>query len=139
MRVAASLGLGLGMLAVCACGTDGSDAPTGPLAVVLDPGEGKEAALVSGTLRIDDRCVAVDTDDGAVGLAWRAGRTRRIEPDGAVEFTDSAGETVVVRDGDMVAVGGGEVSAEAVDWVSEPHPDCVAASDFRVDDLTLEP
>ncbi len=117
-------------------GVDGPGGPGvwGPLAVV--PSAGGEAALNTGTLRITETCVFLDTAGGESELlVWPADRTRWDASAGTVGFTNSDGSEVNLRDGELVSFGGGGdstveggVSGEEwvarTQWVARPDPSC---------------
>lgn len=127
----------------------------GPLAVV--PIAGGEEALNTGTLRITQSCVFLETAGGESELlVWPADRTRWEATGGTIGFTNSDGTEVTLRDGEPVSFGGGGdstaeggVSGEEwlarVDWVARPDPSCPMEISWYVNEVvspsaaTLEP
>lgn len=107
----------------------------GRLAVV-PPAQGSGDALNTGTLRITEACVVLETAGGETELlVWPADRTRWDPTAGAIGFTNADGTEVTLRDGELVSFGGGGdgtaesgVSGEEwvarVDWVARPDPSC---------------
>lgn len=83
----------------------------GPLAVLDDQSSGADATLGGrGPLRIDDRCVWLQTDDrGRVLLAWRAGDVSWSETDQSITMRTATGNIELIE-GDQITVGGSETS-----------------------------
>lgn len=107
----------------------GDAAGWGPLAVT--DMDGGMDALATGTLRVSDRCVLLETaGSSAELLVWPADLTGWDEADGAIVFKNPDGTTARLRDGEAVRLGGGENTADrelwlaSTDWVSPPDPSC---------------
>jgi hypothetical protein len=115
-------------------GEPGGPGIWGPLAVV--PSAGGQDALNTGTLRITQTCVFLETAGGESELlVWPADRTRWDASAGTVGFTNSDGTEVNLRDGELVTFGGGGdstveggVSGEEwvarTEWVARPDGSC---------------
>jgi hypothetical protein len=107
--------------------------PWGPLAVI-PPQDGSDTALLTGTLRITDRCVYLDAVDASL-LFWPADLVLWSPDTRTITFRNGDGERVSVVSGDRIAVGGsGDSTADSgvpgVDWVARlgvvvpPDPSC---------------
>lgn len=107
----------------------------GPLAVMPGPGSG-DAALNTGTLRITDACVLLETADNELELlVWPEDQTHWDPAAGTVIYTNRDGTAVALRDRDPVSFGGGgDSTAESgvsgaewegrMEWVAAPDPSC---------------
>ena len=136
MAAAFMLAVLLGQALLAGPGPDESGGPVdwGPLAVV--PTAGGAEALNTGTLRITQSCVFLETAGGESDLlVWPADRTRWEATAGTIGFTNSDGAELTLRDGEPVSFsGGGDSTAEGgvsgeewlarVDWVARPDPSC---------------
>ncbi len=104
--------------------TPGEDgAPFGPLAVI-DAAAGGDL-VPSGTLKIDETCVALQQDDAAdLTLVWSGDSTKWDGKDGRLRFKDPVLGGVVLADGDRISVGGAPLTATTPTWLQEPQPAC---------------
>lgn len=111
----------------------------GPLAVVKDGGA-SDGALIAGTLVVTESCVLLDERGEPVLLVWPDSHTEWDAAAGTVRYTRAGG------DGDAVSFGGGGSSISeggpsaeeflaSIDWVAEPHSDCVADTSWFIGDL----
>lgn len=126
--------IGQGMLADGGQTETGDSGGWGPLAV-MDMSGGMDA-LTTGTLRITDTCVVLETAGGESELlVWPADRTRWSAADGTIGFTHAERGQLTLRDGEAISLGGGGDSAAeggvpgaewaaSVDWVAPPDPSC---------------
>ena len=111
-------------------------AATGPLAVRV-VGIGGELAGMTGTLRITDKCVFVQTTSvGRVLIAWPANSTSWDAADRSITFINRDGSVVTLRDREFITMtGGGDRKAESgispqdwvasTDWLATPDSSCV--------------
>ncbi len=131
------LAVAVGQALVAGPGQTGSgdDADWGPLAVMHM--DGGMDALNAGVLRIDGRCVVLETASGGESelLVWPADRTRWDAADATIDFANTDGSQVTLRDGQAVSFGGGgDGTAESgvsgaewaasVDWIAPPDASC---------------
>jgi hypothetical protein len=93
--------------------------------------------------------VLLDEQGEPVLLVWPEDRARWDDEESAVEFIGDSGEPILLRDGDMVSLGGGGSSnvedgrnaddfLESVGWVSQPSRNCVMDVRWFVGDLVAE-
>lgn len=106
-RVGVGAGLGIAMLALAACSTDGpsdSEIASWPIGTSQwTPGQGADDALLEGRLTLEDGCVYVEINDG--------GRTVPMFPRSLVTWNADT-ETIAYggktfRMGDSISAGGG--------------------------------
>lgn len=126
--------VGQGLLADQGQTDSGDGGGWGPLAVMNMSG-GMDA-LNTGTLRITDTCVVLETAGGESELlVWPADRTRWNAAEGTISFADPEWGRLTLHDGEAVSLGGGGDSgaesgvsgaewAASVDWVAPPDASC---------------
>jgi hypothetical protein len=123
----------------------GASRAWGPLAVVSQTGG--DEALNTGTLRITETCVVLETAGGESELlVWPADRTRWDASAGTIGFTNADGIGLSLHDRQLVSLGGGGdgtaesgVSGEEwmarVDWVAPPDLSCPLEIRWWVNDV----
>lgn len=109
--------LALALVAAAAAVLTGCVPSSGPLAM-QPQAEAWHDALLTGTLRIDDDCVWIETPDATYIPVFPVGEARM-----------EAGQLVyghVWRDGDRIEIGGGETRTAGRDWyIPEGCPDAI--------------
>jgi hypothetical protein len=131
----------LGAVASCGDSTPTADEDWGPLAVARGDASGQEAGL-EGTLRIDDKCVTVETGGERLLVVWPSDSTKWDADAETItyEATDDGSE-VLLRSGDEVRIGGGGWAAGedegdpaewagTTEWVNEPAEECLTDTRF---------
>ena len=117
----------------------------GPLAVLEGSG-GADALGGTGCARIDDDCVTMLRANGEnLLLVWHASEVRWDDEDREITFSaafDSDDESVTIRDGDVITVGGsglvGDVPVERDPlWLAPPHESCIGEP-WAVSSVTIE-
>ena len=128
--------------------TEAPEGVWGPLAVVSS-GDGSDAALIAGTIRVSNGCVLLDEQGSDVLLVWPADRTSWDPVNEVVSIESLEGTTVELRDGDSVTFGGGGSSAAeggqsageflaSVSWISEPELSCVTETRWFIGEVVDE-
>lgn len=120
--------------------TDTGSEPTkgqrdwGPLAVTSARG-GDGEALLTGTLRVTNRCVVIEEQGEDVLLVWDAEQTTWNPDTRTITFENGDG-AMTVGNGDELRVAGGGSSVDeggatseewavGMDWVSKPASECL--------------
>ncbi len=117
----------------------------GPLAIITGERSGDEA-LIGGTLDVTENCLLLDERGEPALLVWPARGTEWNPASGTVIFTNADGSAAELSAGDAVSFSGGGSSfgeggasslefVASVEWVAEPHPDCVTDTRWFVGDL----
>ena len=115
-----------------ACDSSSNGDDFGPLAV-MDALGGADGLAGTGPVRIDEDCVTMTTTTGAqVLLVWHVTEVAWDPESRTISYTSFGNrndETVTIRDGDIISVGGrslvGDVPVERnLPWLATPHPTC---------------
>ncbi len=129
----------------------------GPLAVTTAPGNG-DMALTTGSLRISDECVVLETlDDRPTLLVWSSAQASWDPQERRILFRTRDGGVVELRDGQQVGLGGSGrgLSAEVlspgewdgllwdewlptIDWAAAPDPTCRADFVWSVGEVIVD-
>jgi hypothetical protein len=130
-------------MAALGCGSE-ADVSWGPLAVmVTDSGM---QARNEGMLVMTDHCVFLERGGDRQFLVWPANDTSWLPATKEIAFRRMNGEVISVRDGQLVVLGGGELSRTVdgpngeklprrIDWVVAPDPACVVDVRWLVSDV----
>ena len=124
-----------------------ADAPAaswGPLAVASM--DGAMQARNEGTLVITERCVFLERDGEQALLIWPVDETAWSSATSEISFRRADGQSVTIRDGQRVVLGGGGSSAAedgpdgpswvgGMDWVAQPAPGCLRGAIWVVSDV----
>jgi len=114
------------LVASCGAGDQQNQTETqyGPLAVYDDNSTGTELTLGgTGTLRIDQNCVWLDTNDREpVPLAWRSSNVEWSNTNQTITFTDQQNETTITH-GDQITIGGTNTPT-GLKWLTPPNTNC---------------
>ena len=115
-----------------ACDSSSNGDDFGPLAVIDNPTR-SDALAGTGPVRIDKDCVTMTTSAGAqVLLVWHVTEVAWDPGSRTISYTsfgNPGDETVSIRDGDIISVGGaslvGDVPMERnLTWLATPNPTC---------------
>jgi hypothetical protein len=126
----------------------------GPLAVSRFP-MGGDAALISGVLRVADRCVVLETESGDRALlVWSADFARWDDERNQIVFRNPDGQLIELRDGQSVSLGGSGVLFSdgdgdpdvttreewiaTVDWAAVPDTSCTADRSWSVGQVVVD-
>jgi hypothetical protein len=135
------------LLGVLAAILAGCASTWGPIAAAR--GSAGDLALTSGTLEITDRCTFLASGDRRMLLVWPAERTSWNPGTGVIRLTSLNGQTIDLRHGQQVALGGGGSSraedglgadawAASFDWVSRPAQECISDERWSITDVVLD-